>query len=75
MQTTIGDALGLVLYVGAARADATPEQVEPLRAALSPVLEVYRETGDEQPVRRAVVSVLGEQWEPSGEWKQRIDAL
>lgn len=75
MSTTVGDALALVFYVGAARATATPEQVGALRDALAPALEVYQQTGDERPVRSAVASVLGEDWTPSGEWKQRIDAL
>lgn len=76
MRTTVTDALVLTLYAAAARADATPEQVEALRRQVMPVLEgVYLATGDQTPVRAVIRSVMGQGWRPAGQWAEQIRRL
>lgn len=66
--TSFVEGIALTLFLGAARAEATPEQLDRLRELMPPALQSYRRNGDEGPVRAAVAAVLGAGWEPSGEW-------
>lgn len=69
-------ALRLLLLVGAARADATPEQLERLRAELPTALRGrYASTGDESEVRALLVKVMDPSWAPSGKWAEQLAAL
>jgi hypothetical protein len=67
--------MALVLYVGAARADARPEQFAELRDGMHPALDTYRDTGDTRPLLDLVARVRGADWEPTGKWKRQIDLL
>lgn len=73
--TTYGQALRFVLFVGAAMNDATPEQREVLDKKVRPLLEFYRSTGREAAVRIVIRDVLGQDWQPSGDFKKQIDLL
>lgn len=67
--------LSLVLFVGAARADATPEQLEQLREHVLPLVDAMREDGDVRPLLNTVLDVMGPNWNITGEWKQLLDRL
>jgi hypothetical protein len=68
--------LGLVLYFGAARYDASPEQVEALREQVLPLMRsVYLPTGNEKPVLDGIRAVMGEGWLPNEEWRAKLAAL
>jgi hypothetical protein len=64
-----GEALRFVLYVGAANAAATPAQRAELRRRVRPLMEGYRASGHEGPVRAAIRDVMGAAWTPSEEWE------
>jgi hypothetical protein len=66
--TTLGEALALTMLVGAANWDATPEQREKLRTRLTPLLQRYKEDGNEAHIRAALRDVMGVQWKPTGDW-------
>lgn len=70
-------ALGLVVYVGAARTDATDEQVDRLRAEVLPYLRSpqYRVRGDEQPVLDMIHAIMGHDWVPGPEWRVQLRKL
>jgi hypothetical protein len=70
-----GPVLAFLWYLGAAKADGTPEQREALRTTVTPLIAEFRRTGDTAPIRAAVRSVMGADWAPSGEWAQAIDNL
>lgn len=72
---SVAKTLGFTLYIGAARADATPEQVDRLKTGVMSELDLYRRTGDDRPIRKKILEIMGENWEPSGDWKRTIDAL
>jgi len=72
---SLAEGMAFVLYVGAARAAATPAQCEQLRARMPAALQVYRDTGSEGPMRAAIRDVMGSAWEPSGDWKKALDQL
>jgi hypothetical protein len=74
-ETTYGQALRFVLFLGAAMHDANTEQRKQLREKVNPLLERYRVTGHEVLVRIAVRDVMGQDWRPSGDWKKQIDLL
>lgn len=73
--TTLSEGLAFTLFIGAARADATAEQVGRLRAEVMPLLDAYRVTGDESPVRQKVREIMGAGWEPTGDWAAQIGRL
>ncbi|MBK6556125.1 MAG: hypothetical protein IPG16_02565 [Comamonadaceae bacterium] len=65
--------LAFLMFVGAARADANPEQRTRLRDEIKPMLDGFRETGNPEPTMRKVAEIMGEEWEPSGDWLEQID--
>lgn len=67
--SAVGDALRFVMYVGAANSAATPAQRAELRRRVTPLLEGYRATGNEGPVRAAIRDVMGAHWKPGTEWR------
>lgn len=74
--TSLGDALILVTYVGAARADCTPEDAVLLRHGLEGPLEDYRAGQyDEDDIIDIVNQLMPTGWSPSGDWKRQLDAL
>lgn len=73
--TTYGEALRFVLFIGAAYHDATEEQQRLLRIKLPPLMDRYKVTGREALVRIAIRDVMGQDWNPSGDWKEQIDKL
>ena len=68
-----GHHLAFLMFVGAARADANPEQRTRLRDEIKPMLDGFRETGNPEPTMRKVAEIMGEEWEPSGVWAEQID--
>lgn len=70
-------ALLVVMFIGAARADATPAQVARLQNEVLPALknpaasarEAYRDAV------LATAAVMGPQWRPAGKWDDQIQAL
>lgn len=74
--TNLVDTMALVLFIGAARAEATPEQLEQLRERVKPAMHGrYKRTGDESEVRAIVADIMGADWEPNAEWAVWIDRL
>lgn len=67
--------LALVMFIGAARADADPTQRDRLKAEIPPLLEEYGDGGSPETVLRQVVEIMGPQWRPTGEWATWIDGL
>jgi hypothetical protein len=67
--------LALVMFIGAARADADPTQRDRLKAEIPPLLEEYVHEGSPETVLRQVVEIMGPQWRPTGEWATWIDGL
>lgn len=67
--------LALVMFVAAARADATHEQRGRLDERLKPLIQSFRADGDPEPLLLKVIEIMGPEWEPSGEWKAWIDSL
>ena len=65
MADSLSSLLGITMYVGAARADATPEQLEELRSRLSPFIENRVVEG----IIDVVNEVMGPDWKPSGPWR------
>ena len=65
----------LVMFIGAARADADPTQRDRLKAEIPPLLEEYVHGGSPETVLRRVVEIMGPQWRPTGEWATWIDGL
>jgi hypothetical protein len=72
---TFAASLNFTLFVGAARQDATPEQVSMLRAQVTPLLDAYKDTGDETAVREAVHRIMGPQWKPNRDFRTAIVEL
>lgn len=69
-------AFSLVLFVSAAKDDAqSAGKIKELRQVVLPALQTYRDVGDQDPVRAAVRSVMGQDWKPSGDWKIWIDKM
>lgn len=73
--TGFAPALAFLHAIGAARADATIEQLEQLRDRIRPLVQPLRETGDTRPVLGMIRAVMGPEWEPSDEWRRAIDSL
>lgn len=66
--TTFADALAFTMYLGAANWDGTPVQRTALRRTVLPLLPQFKLDGDTGPVERAVRTVMGPEWAPSGDW-------
>lgn len=74
--SAFGEAMGLVMLVGAARDDADASQVAALRDRLPDVMRGrYAEHGDADAVREVLLDVMGKRWRPSGAWALQLDAL
>jgi hypothetical protein len=74
--TVLAESLRLVLLVGAARADAAPDQLDALRERIPAAMRgQYVSTGDEAEVRAVLLEVMGHDWKPSGQWAAQIDRL
>lgn len=67
----LAESLALVMYMAAAREDATPEQREQLKMVLVQLGPLYK-AGQVQPEawRRAVQKIMGQAWRPSQKWRQ-----
>jgi len=65
-------AVGLMMYVGAAKASATPEQTERLVSTVLPLMQgAYRAgTVDEEAVGRVVRKIMGADWVPEIRWRE-----
>lgn len=70
---SIAPALLVVMFVGAANADATPEQRERLRTTVS-FLRDRSLTASEAYVKavKHTAEVMGPDWRPKGEWDETI---
>jgi len=70
-------AMGLVMYVSAARHDATPAQTQRLQEDVLPYLrsDQYRRRGDEQPALDLIHAIMGEDWVPTGDWARQLELL
>jgi hypothetical protein len=73
--TSLADGLAFTLWVGAANADATPEQRRRIQDSIPIALEHYVVDGDEMPVRTIIQIVMGPDWKPTGEWADFIASL
>ena len=66
----------LTVYVGAARADCTPEEAAVLRQELSGPLDDYQAGWyDESDIIDIVNQLMPAGWAPSGDWKKQLDVL
>lgn len=68
----LASTVAMLLYVGAAREDATPDQVAELRARVLPALE---DGASDREVRRLVRDVMGRGWRPSPRWAEQVRSL
>jgi hypothetical protein len=63
----------VVLFVGAANKDATPEQRTRIKEEALPIL---RDTPDPRDAMATTVlkiaEIMGEEWRPEGEWDEAI---
>lgn len=75
-EQALSKALLVVMFVGAANADATPAQREQLKDAIDPLRD---QTLTASEAYKAVVygtaDVMGPTWRPRGEWEAWITAL
>lgn len=63
------DALNLVLLIGAATNDATPEQRHQLEVEVLPAMERYKAMELNEPDVKAVVQhIMGADWKPGEAW-------
>lgn len=61
----------LLITVGAARTDATPEQLEQLKDGLIPYMrDEFPQTGDTTYVYNTIAGIMGPNWQPSAEWRE-----
>jgi hypothetical protein len=70
--TLIGETLGLVFTIASAREDATPAQLNDLRA-LVPELRMFKLSRDDTRIRAKLRDIMGDSWRPSSEWQAGID--
>lgn len=68
-------ALRFVFYLGAANADATPEQRSVLHERIKPMLAQFRQDGKVAPLVAAIRDVMGLEWQPTGQWARAISAF
>ncbi len=73
----LGGALALLMFVGAARKDASPEQVARLKAeALPPLSDKSLDDADAyRTCLETVVEIMGPDWTPGPEWQAQIDTF
>lgn len=64
----LGRALSMVMYLGAARADATPAQLAQLRDAIEP-LKAHIKRGEYAHAKLLVREIMGDGWVPGPEWR------
>lgn len=64
-------ALAFVMFVGAAREDASPDQRHRLGVVVPPLLKAYKAGEvEEETIRRAVRKIMGREWRPSARWRE-----
>lgn len=66
-------ALGMTMFVGAARADANAEQLVALRASMEPTngrLQPLIRAGKWAEARKIVQDIMGPDWVPALQWRQ-----
>lgn len=72
----IGELMGFLFYVAAARHAAQGQRLQQLRATMTTVLEEYRLGRiSREDVKQSVRAVMGEDWQPSGDYKVWIDKM
>lgn len=67
--------LAFVMVFGAAMNDATPEQRERMREEVAPMLEQFKEDGKTRPILYKVREIMGQRWDPSGEYGEYLTLL
>lgn len=67
--------LQLTLWIGAATNDATTEQFERLRERLRGELNKHRIEDNTNGLCQAVLEIMGADWEPSGSFREQLEAL
>lgn len=65
----LAGAMDFLLFMGAARKDANPRQVARIRTEVVPLLAVYRENGNEAPIRAKIQQIMGPDWQPGSDWR------
>lgn len=67
----------VVMFIGAANADATPQQRLRLKAEALPPLRDETLTAAEAYVRavKTTAEIMGSDWRPTGEWDETITAI
>jgi len=66
-------AMVQVLIIGAARQDAQHTgRFHEMQSVLVPLLPAYKKDGKFKPLWDAIRGVLGERWEPAGQWAEQI---
>lgn len=75
--TPIAQVVRIGLIVGAAKADATREQLKALQTTVIPACsdEHWLKYGDEEPILSAIREIMGPNWKPCEVWAQRIAAV
>lgn len=72
----MGAALTVVMFVGAANADATPAQREQLKTAIEPFKDKDLTASEAYAaVIRGTADIMGPAWRPRGEWDAWITRL
>ena len=79
----LGPWMAFTLFIGAARADANPDQIKSLRANVLPAIaDLKRRDLTPEETRRVLVVVLtrvqtimGHDWQPQGEWMVAINSM
>lgn len=73
----ISRALLVVMFIGAANQDATPEQRARLRGEALPPLKDETLTAAQayEKTVRTAAAIMGPDWRPRGEWDEWITAL
>ncbi|AVO25166.1 hypothetical protein KHQ84_gp176 [Rhodococcus phage Finch] len=74
---SLAKSMKIVLTVGAAQQEATPEQREQLKTRLLPYVQsdAYVKLGREEPIWAMLADIMGRDWKPSGEWAEHLAAL
>lgn len=78
-QKALLGSMTLVMVVGAARQDATPDQVNAIRDQVLPLLSdkdgIWMKHGDSSEAMGMLQFIMGPQWKPSGEYAEYIEKL
>jgi len=68
--------LRFLYMVGSANEDAESKGIaEPFKAEMKDLLDTFRITGLARPILLCINRHLGEGWEPSGQWADKIAEL